>query len=152
MLLGGVAATFLASFLLVPMIGQEFFPQVDAGQITMTVRCPSNLRLDATEERIAKLEGLIEEQIPQAERQMIVSEMGLNPDWSSAYTTNAGQQDAIVRIQLTEERTLTRTAIRDQVAARNRSGRPVRRHECGVRHRRHGLGSAQLRGLVADRH
>ena len=107
MLLGGVAATFLASFLLVPMIGQEFFPQVDAGQITMTVRCPSNLRLDATEERVAKLEELIEQQIPQAERQMIVSEMGLNPDWSSAYTTNAGQQDAIVRIQLTEGRTLT---------------------------------------------
>lgn len=107
MLLAGVAAVFLASFLLVPMIGQEFFPQVDAGQITMTVRCPSNLRLDATEERIAKLEALIEEQIPENERKMIVSEMGLNPDWSSAYTTNAGQQDAIIRIQLTEERTLT---------------------------------------------
>jgi multidrug efflux pump subunit AcrB len=107
LVLGGTAGLLLASFLLVPMIGQEFFPQVDAGQITMTVRCPSNLRLDATEERIAKLESLIEEQIPENERKMIVSEMGLNPDWSSAYTTNAGQQDAIIRIQLTEERTLT---------------------------------------------
>jgi multidrug efflux pump subunit AcrB len=107
MLLAGVAGVFLASFLLVPMIGQEFFPQVDAGQITMTVRCPSNLRLDATEERIARLESLIEEQIPPEERKMIVSEMGLNPDWSSAYTINAGQQDAIIRIQLTEERKLT---------------------------------------------
>jgi multidrug efflux pump subunit AcrB len=105
LVLGGTAVLFLGSFLLVPFIGQEFFPQVDAGQITMTVRCPSNLRLDAAEERVAKLEALIEEQIPAEERKMIVTEIGLNPDWSSAYTTNAGQQDAIIRIQLTEERT-----------------------------------------------
>jgi len=107
LVLGGAAALFAGSFLLVPGIGQEFFPPVDAGQISMTVRCPSHLKLDATEERLAKLEAFIEEQIPAAERKMIVTEMGLNPDWSSAYTVNAGQQDAIVRIQLTEERTLT---------------------------------------------
>jgi multidrug efflux pump subunit AcrB len=107
LVLGGAAALLAGSFLLVPAIGQEFFPQVDAGQISMTVRCPSNLRLDATEERIAKLEAFIEEQIPAEERKMIVSEMGLNPDWSSAYTVNAGQQDTIIRIQLTEERALT---------------------------------------------
>lgn len=105
--LGGTALMLAGSFLLVPFIGQEFFPQVDAGQITMTVRCPSNLRLDATEERIARLESLIEEQIPEDERKMIVTEMGLNPDWSSAYTSNAGQQDAVIRIQLTEARKLS---------------------------------------------
>ena len=38
---------------------------------------------------------------------MVVSEIGLNPDWSSAYTANAGQQDAVIRIQLTEARTKT---------------------------------------------
>ena len=105
--LAAVAVALLGSLLLVPGIGQEFFPQVDAGQITMTVRCPSHLRLDATERRMAELEKLIEGQIPADERTMIVTEMGLNPDWSSAYTTNAGQQDAIVRIQLTEERKRT---------------------------------------------
>jgi hypothetical protein len=73
----------------------------------MTVRSPSNLRLDATEDRIAVLEEFIGQQIPEAERKMIVTEMGLNPDWSSAYTVNAGQQDTIIRIQLTEERSMT---------------------------------------------
>src|SRR5262245_14588113 len=102
--LGGVLVLFAGSLTLLGGIGQEFFPQIDAGQITMTVRAPSNLRLDATERRILDVEELIEELIPADERQMIVSEMGLNPDWSSAYTLNAGQQDAVVRIQLTESR------------------------------------------------
>ncbi len=86
-------------------IGQEFFPPVDAGQITIQVRGPSNLRLDATERRIIDVEAAIAEAIPPHERQMIVSEIGLNPDWSAAYTPNAGQQDAVIRLQLTPERT-----------------------------------------------
>jgi multidrug efflux pump subunit AcrB len=107
LVLGAVAILFLGSFLLVPAIGQEFFPQTDAGQITILVRCPSNLRLDATEERIIVLEEFLREQIPENERRMIVSEVGLNPDWSSAYTQNAGQCDAAIRIQLTEDRSLS---------------------------------------------
>src|SRR5260370_22470100 len=35
---------------------------------------------------------------------MIVSEIGLDPDWSAAYTANAGQQDTVIRIQLNEKR------------------------------------------------
>jgi multidrug efflux pump subunit AcrB len=107
LVLGGAAAALVGAFLLAPEIGQEFFPQSDAGQITLLVRCPSSLRLDAAEQRVAALEEFINEQIPEAERQMVVSEIGLNPDWSSAYTANAGQQDAVIRIQLTDARTKT---------------------------------------------
>jgi multidrug efflux pump subunit AcrB len=35
----------------------------------------------------------------------VVSEIGINPDWSAAYTANSGQQDAVVRVQLNEHRT-----------------------------------------------
>jgi multidrug efflux pump subunit AcrB len=115
LVLGGAAALLVGSFLLVPGIGQEFFPQSDAGQITILVRCPSNLRLDAAEERVAVLEDFINQQIPEAERQTIVSEIGLNPDWSSAYTPNGGQQDAVIRIQLTEERRKTAQAYAIQL-------------------------------------
>jgi multidrug efflux pump subunit AcrB len=85
-------------------IGREFFPQVDAGQITMYVRTPSNLRLDAAEQRVAALEKFLQANIPGNEREMIVTELGLDPDWSSAYTANSGQQDAVVRVQLNEKR------------------------------------------------
>jgi multidrug efflux pump subunit AcrB len=99
-----VLALFVGSLLLLFGIGREFFPQVDAGQITIYVRAPSDLRLDASEERVAEVEKFIEKQIPADERKMIVSELGLDPDWSAAYTANAAQQDTIIRVQLSEER------------------------------------------------
>jgi multidrug efflux pump subunit AcrB len=101
------AGLFAGALCLYPRIGREFFPQVDAGQIAISVRAPSNSRLDATERRVAEVEKLVEQAIPPNERAMIISEIGLNPDWSAAYTGNAGQQDAVLRVQLTERRSLT---------------------------------------------
>lgn len=101
----GIGILFGSSLLLARLIGQEFFPAVDAGQITIQVRAPSNLRLDATERRIIEVEKAIAEVIPPHELKTIVSEIGLNNDWSAAYSSNAGQQDAVIRLQLTPERT-----------------------------------------------
>ncbi len=102
--LGCVFTLFLGALCLIPFIGREFFPQVDAGQITIYLRAPSNLRLDATEKRVAQFERFIKNVIPAHEMEMIVSELGLDPDWSAAYTANSGQQDVVVRVQLKEER------------------------------------------------
>ncbi|MCX7664073.1 MAG: efflux RND transporter permease subunit [Gemmataceae bacterium] len=99
-----IFSLLLGSLALVPFIGQEFFPAVDAGQITILVRAPSNNRLSSTTRQIARLEEFIQKQIPEEERNMIVSEIGLNPDWSAAYTQNSGQMDAVIRLQLTPER------------------------------------------------
>ncbi len=103
--LGLVLTLFVGALCLYPLIGREFFPQVDAGQITIYLRAPSNLRLDASEKRVAAVEQFLEKNIPANEREMIVSEMGLDPDWSAAYTANSGQQDTVIRVQLTEART-----------------------------------------------
>ena len=102
--LGGVLTLFVGSLFLTLGIGREFFPQVDAGQITMYLRAPSNLRLDASEQRVAQVEKFIDDNIPADEREKVVSEMGLDPDWSAAYTANSGQQDSVIRIQLSEKR------------------------------------------------
>jgi multidrug efflux pump subunit AcrB len=104
LVLAGIALLFAGSLLLLPLIGREFFPAVDTGQISIQVRAPSNLRLDATERRIVDIEKAIAEAIPAHELQMVVSEIGLNNDWSAAYSANAGQQDTIIRLQLTPER------------------------------------------------
>ncbi len=95
---------FVGSLLLYRGIGQEFFPQVDAGQISIYVRAPSNSRLDETELRIIEVEKAINREIPAEDRKTVVSELGLDPDWSAAYSPNSGQQDTVIRIQLTDER------------------------------------------------
>ncbi len=107
LVLSAVGLFFLGSLALLLGIGKEFFPQVDAGQITLHVRAPSKSRLDATEERIIDIERFLEDHIPADEREMIVSEIGLDPDWSAAYSDNDGQQDATIRVQLTDKRRFT---------------------------------------------
>ncbi|OAI46798.1 hypothetical protein AYO44_10710 [Planctomycetaceae bacterium SCGC AG-212-F19] len=102
--LTGVGLLFLASLALLLVIGQEFFPAVDAGQITMFVRCPSGTRIETTEHRIQQVEKFLEEQIPGRERKMIISEVGIVPDWSAAYTPNSGTMDAAIKVQLSDHR------------------------------------------------
>jgi multidrug efflux pump subunit AcrB len=69
---------------LLPQIGREFFPQVDSGQITLRLRSPSNLGLNAAEERVKSVEAFLRKNIPASDLEMLVSELGLNPDWSAA--------------------------------------------------------------------
>ncbi len=100
-----VGLVFLGSLTLLFGIGREFFPQVDAGQMTVFVRAPSGTNIEATERRVAEFERFLQANIPAQERKMIVSELGLVPDWSAAYTPNSGSQDAVIKVQLTAQRT-----------------------------------------------
>ncbi|MHB1560750.1 MAG: efflux RND transporter permease subunit, partial [Isosphaeraceae bacterium] len=97
-------ALLLVLIVLTPPLRREFFPQADAGSFEIYVRAPSGTRLRVTNERIAKVEEFIKQNIPPEDLKIIVSEIGVTPDWSSAYTQNAGKMDTIVRVQLTEER------------------------------------------------
>jgi multidrug efflux pump subunit AcrB len=107
LVLASVGFLFLISVALIVGIGQEFFPQVDAGQVTVHARVPSGTNIEATEKRIIQLEKFLERNIPARERKMIISELGLVPDWSAAYTPNSGSQDAIIKVQFTDERALS---------------------------------------------
>ena len=87
-----------------PILRKEFFPEVDAGSFEMYVRAPSGLRIEETEKRIAAVEDYVREVIEKEDLQLVLSELGVTPDWSAAYTPNAGTMDSVVKIQLTAER------------------------------------------------
>ena len=97
------ATLILLVALLIGPTRREFFPEVDAGSFEMYVRAPSGTKLEATNDRIAEVEDFVRGEIPERDLKLIVSEIGVTPDWSSAYTPNAGKMDAVVRIQLAEE-------------------------------------------------
>lgn len=98
---GLLAATTLFFW---PILRRDFFPEVDAGAFEMYVRAPSGLRIEETEKRIKAVEDFVREKIDEEDLQLVLSEIGVTSDWSAAYTLNAGPMDAVVKIQLTEER------------------------------------------------
>ncbi len=106
-----VLTVFLAFGLLVatlavlwPVLRKEFFPEVDAGAFEMYVRASSGTRIEKTEERIAEIEAFIKKTIPEHDLELYISEIGVNADWSAAYTPNSGPMDAVVKVQLKEHR------------------------------------------------
>ena len=87
-----------------PIMRREFYPEVDAGAFEIYVRAPSGTRIERTEEKIAQLEEFIKKTIPEHDLELFVSEIGVNADWSAAYTPNSGPMDAVVKVQLKEHR------------------------------------------------
>jgi multidrug efflux pump subunit AcrB len=86
-----------------PILRREFFPEVDAGAFEIYVRAPSGTKIEVTQKKIAGVENFIKEQLEQ-DLDVIVSELGVVPDWSAAYTPNSGPMDAVVKVQLHAER------------------------------------------------
>jgi multidrug efflux pump subunit AcrB len=74
-----VAFTLLVGFscLLVPMIGRDFFPDVDAGQLRLHVRAPAGTRLEETEKIYGDVERLIRETIPKDEIATVLNNIGI---------------------------------------------------------------------------
>jgi len=93
---------FLASLALYPFLGVAFFPRTDAGQFTINLKVPTGARIEATDEYVSKVEDLIRHVVDPADFKMIVSNIGIVPDFSALYTTNAGPYTATIQVELKE--------------------------------------------------
>ena len=72
----GFLATVALSMLLLPLVGQDFFPSVDAGLIKLHVRTPPGTRIEETERRFAAIEDTIRTVIPPAEIATLIDNLG----------------------------------------------------------------------------
>jgi HAE1 family hydrophobic/amphiphilic exporter-1 len=97
--LGGL---FVLSLAIYPLLGVAFFPQTDAGQFTINFKVPTGTRLEVTEQYVAKVENLIRETVDPKDFKMVVSNIGVVPDFSALYTTNAGPYTATIQVELNE--------------------------------------------------
>ncbi len=100
----GFGMLVATTVILAPVLRKEFFPESDAGAFAVSVRAPSGTRIEVTNDRIDAVEKYLRTQVPKHDLELIISEIGVTPDWSAAYTPNAGPMDAIVRVQLSPER------------------------------------------------
>jgi multidrug efflux pump subunit AcrB len=119
----GFLACVALSFLLVPFLGQNFFPSVDAGQIALHVRAPIGSRIEDTSAEFDRIERRIRQVIPPDELVSVVDNIGLPVSSINTTYNNSGTigpQDGDILIQLSKHHRPTDDyvrALREQLAA-----------------------------------
>jgi multidrug efflux pump subunit AcrB len=96
----------LGSLLLVPWLGQDFFPKVDSGQFTLHMRAPTGTRIEETARLCDLVDRSIRREIPSSELVSVIDNIGV--PYSSlnlSYSTSApiGPLDADILVSLAHE-------------------------------------------------
>lgn len=95
----------LLVFLLVPFLGEDFFPDTDSGQFILHVRAPTGLRIEETAKLFDQVEGEIRKEIPAAEIDNILDNIGLPySTMNTQHLTNGtlGVSDGDILVSLKE--------------------------------------------------
>jgi multidrug efflux pump subunit AcrB len=92
------------SALLVPQLGQDFFPAVDAGQFRLHLRARSGTRIEETVRVVDRVEAVIREEIPATELAGILDNIGIPTGgipltYLDNGTTGTGDADMLVALR-----------------------------------------------------
>jgi multidrug efflux pump subunit AcrB len=100
--------TFFAACLgslaiLIPWLGQDFFPSVDGGSFKLHLRAPTGMRIEDTAFLCDQVEDAIRKQIPAAEVSNIIDNIGLpysgiNLSYSNSAPVGASDADILVTL------------------------------------------------------
>ncbi|HEY0683556.1 MAG TPA: efflux RND transporter permease subunit [Steroidobacter sp.] len=105
----------LASFLLVPFLGRNFFPSVDSGQIMIHFRAQPGTRVEETANMSARIQDVIRQVIPPDELMLLVDNVGMpfsgiNMTYNN--TGTIGAQDGDIQVTLEEDHGPTADYVR----------------------------------------
>jgi multidrug efflux pump subunit AcrB len=104
--LGGVMLT---------LVGQDFFPEIDGGQLKLHVRAPAATRIETTERIFQEVEDKIREVIPERDRDLIVDDIGVPQRvYNLAFTDGStiGVNDGVILVSLKEGHAPTSDYVR----------------------------------------
>jgi CzcA family heavy metal efflux pump len=99
-------AACVASFALVPWLGENFFPNVDSGQFRLHVRARTGTRIEETAKLCDEIEDSIRRQIPLKEVVNILDNIGIPYSGiNTSYSNNGtiGPADADILVSLASE-------------------------------------------------
>ena len=99
----GFLAVVAVSFVLVPFLGSNFFPTVDAGEIALHVRPPVGTRIEDASAMFGDIEQTIRKTIPPGELSAIVDNIGLPISSINTVYNNSGligYQDGDIYVSL----------------------------------------------------
>jgi HAE1 family hydrophobic/amphiphilic exporter-1 len=123
LVIAGITGIFLVSLVLFPFLGVAFFPRTDAGQFVINMKSPTGSRVEVTAHDVDRVEALVRRIVSKEDLDLITSNIGVQPDFSAIYTSNAGPHTATVQVALKEEHRVgsyeymarVRTAISDEL-------------------------------------
>ncbi len=97
-----VAILILSSLAMLFVVGEDFFPRIDAGMMSLHVRMPTGTRVEHTEFMVDNIERAIRTVVPADELEGISDNIGLPISYNLAFyhTDSIGPQDADLLIQL----------------------------------------------------
>lgn len=89
--------------LLIPWLGQDFFPSVDAGSFKLHLRAPTGMRIEDTAFLSDQVEDSIRRQIPPSELSSIIDNIGLpysgiNLSYSNSAPVSSADADILVTL------------------------------------------------------
>src|SRR6516164_8737143 len=96
----------LASLLLIPILGSDLFPTIDAGQIRLHLRGPTGLRIEETADLTGQVEQTIRQVVPARELHTILDNIGMPYSGINLIYNNGGvigTSDAEVLISLNSQ-------------------------------------------------
>ncbi|HEY1743783.1 MAG TPA: efflux RND transporter permease subunit [Granulicella sp.] len=73
-------AIMSTAFVLLPFVGRDFFPSVDAGQIKLHIRARPGTRIESTKVIFSQVEDQIRKTIPPQEIDLVMDNIGLTPE------------------------------------------------------------------------
>jgi multidrug efflux pump subunit AcrB len=101
--------------ILIPWLGQDFFPSVDSGSFKLHLRAPTGMRIEETANLCDLVEQSIRRQIPASEVQSVIDNIGLpysGINLSYSNSAPVGTQDADVLVNLSADHHPTDDYIR----------------------------------------
>ena len=108
------AVLMVVSALLFPLLGRDFFPQVDAGQMRLHVRAPAGTRIEKTQEYFAEVEAQIRQTIGSGQIDVMLDNIGLpysGINIALSDSATVGPMDGEILISLTKKHTPTAELI-----------------------------------------
>jgi multidrug efflux pump subunit AcrB len=93
----GVAILLLGLF---PAMGFSYFPRTDPGQFLINVKAPTGTEALRTEKLVAQIEDIVRKVVQPQDLDMILSNIGATPGFSSLYTPNSASHTAFVQVGL----------------------------------------------------
>jgi multidrug efflux pump subunit AcrB len=104
----------VVSALLFPLLGRDFFPQVDAGQMRLHVRAPAGTRLEKTQQYFAEVETQIRKLVGNEQIDVMLDNIGLpysGINIALSDSATVGPMDGEILISLNEKHTPTAKLI-----------------------------------------